>query len=129
MIIFQHRIYRIDLRTNPDVLYVFGDNVKRIGLGGQAGEMRGEPNAVGVATKWAPSMDNKEFFDDTDYYRIVKIIDEDFYPLFKAAEKGKTIVFPADGLGTGLSEMPTRCPKLYQHVRRNVQLIKAFLRS
>ena len=124
MIIFQHRIYRIDLRANPDVLYVFGDNVDRVGLGGQAGEMRGEPNAVGVATKWSPSMRETSFFDDSDYEHIAKIIDADFEPLFKAALNGKTIILPSDGLGTGLSEMPTRCPKLYQLVRNNIGILK-----
>ena len=126
MIIFQHRIYRIDLRANPDVLYVFGDNVKRIGLGGQAGEMRGEPNAVGVATKWSPFMNESAFFNDVDYDGIAKIIDADFEPLFKAAMNGKTIIIPADGLGTGLSEMPTRCPKLYQLVRNNIGILKQY---
>lgn len=126
MIIFQHRIYRIDLRANPDVLYVFGDNVDRVGLGGQAGEMRGEPNAVGVATKWIPSMRETAFFDDSDYAHISKIIDTDFEPLFKAALNGKTIIIPADGLGTGLSEMPTRCPKLYQLVRNNIEILKQY---
>lgn len=124
MIIFQHRIYRIDLRANPDVLYVFGDNVDRVGLGGQAGEMRGEPNAVGVATKWSPFMNESAFFNDVDYDGIAKIIDSDFEPLFKAALNGKTIILPADGLGTGLSEMPTRCPKLYQLVRNNIGILK-----
>lgn len=126
MIIFQHRIYRIDLRNNPDVLYVFGDNVDRVGLGGQAGHMRGEPNAYGVATKWVPSMHKSAFFDDADYDRIAKIIDTDFESLFKAALKGKTIIIPADGLGTGLSEMPTRCPKLYQLVRNNIEILKQY---
>ena len=126
MIIFQHRIYRIDLRANPDVLYVFGDNVDRVGLGGQAGEMRGEPNAVGVATKWSPFMNESAFFNDVDYDGIAKIIDADFEPLFKAAMNGKTIIIPADGLGTGLSEMPTRCPKLYQLVRNNIGILKQY---
>ena len=126
MIIFQHRIYRIDLRNNPDVLYVFGDNVDRVGLGGQAGEMRGEPNAAGVATKWSPFMDESAFFNDVDYDGIAKIIDTDFEPLFKAALNGKTIIIPADGLGTGLSEMPTRCPKLYQLVRNNIEILKQY---
>ena len=126
MIIFQHRIYRIDLRANPEVLYVFGDNVDRVGLGGQAGEMRGEPKAVGVATKWSPSMRDTSFFDDSDYEHISKIIDTDFEPLFKAALNGKTIIIPADGLGPGLSEMPTRCPKLYRLLRSYVETLKSY---
>ena len=60
MIIYQKFIYRSDLKANPSVLYLFGDNLQRVGLGGQAKEMRGEPNAVGIATKKAP--DNKPEF-------------------------------------------------------------------
>lgn len=124
MIIFQHRIYRIDLRSNPDVLYVFGDNVDRIGLGGQAKDMRGEPNAVGIATKWRPYMTDSSFFNDNDYEKIARIINNDFDPLFRAIDKGKTIVIPSDGIGTGLSEMPMRCPKLYNLIRENIKLLK-----
>lgn len=126
MIILQHRVYRIDLRNNPDVLYVFGDNVKRVGLGGQAGEMRGEPNAYGVATKWDPSMADSAFFSDNKYDVISSIIDKDFLPLLTAVMKGKTIIIPADGLGTGLSEMPNRCPKLYNLVRKNIEYLKTY---
>lgn len=126
MIIFQHRIYRIDLRNNPNVLYVFGDNVDRVGLGGQAGHMRGEPNAIGIATKWSPSMQEEAFFSDQNYDAISKIIDKDFNPLYNAAEKGKTIIFPSDGIGTGLSEMPTRCPELYKLVRDNIRMLKSY---
>jgi hypothetical protein len=41
------------------------DSVQRHGLAGQAKEMRGEPNAIGVATKRAPSTNPKAFFDDS----------------------------------------------------------------
>jgi hypothetical protein len=42
--------------------YVFGDNGRRIGFGGQAKEMRGEPNAIGVATEWVPTNRPNAFF-------------------------------------------------------------------
>ena len=45
MIIMQYRIYRSDLELNPDILYCFGDNDHREGLGGQAKECRGEKNS------------------------------------------------------------------------------------
>ena len=61
-ITFQERITRADLRANPDTLYVFGDNMRRRGMGGQAAEMRGEPNAVGIPTKWRPSRTEWDFF-------------------------------------------------------------------
>jgi hypothetical protein len=50
-IIYQKFIRRQDLRNNRDKFYVFGDNMQRIGYGGQARDMRGEPNAIGAVTK------------------------------------------------------------------------------
>jgi len=48
-ILYQDQIKRDDLRAHPDRIYLFGDNVARQGRGGQAKEMRGEPNALGIA--------------------------------------------------------------------------------
>jgi hypothetical protein len=59
----QKWITRDDLRANPNVLYLFGDNERREGLGGQAKEMRGEPNAIGVRTKASPSKHETAFWD------------------------------------------------------------------
>ncbi len=44
---------RAYIRAHPDWLFVFGDNMMRRGFGGQAAEARGEPNAIGIATKRA----------------------------------------------------------------------------
>ena len=116
MIIYQSRIYRADLRANPDVYYIFGDNVERIGLGGQAKEMRGEPNAVGVATKWAPRMNDSDFFSDDQYDEITQILLNDLRPIMVPIlyQSSKCVIVPMDGIGTGLSELPTRAPKIYQ---------------
>lgn len=38
-------ITRDKIKENLEVLYLFGDNIIRKGLGGQAKEMRGEDNA------------------------------------------------------------------------------------
>ena len=43
------------LRSMPEKIFVFGDNLLQRGTKGQAA-IRGEPNAVGVPTKRAPSM-------------------------------------------------------------------------
>ena len=43
-----------DARRHRDRLFVFGDNDARRGLAGQA-VIRGEPNAIGLATKRSPS--------------------------------------------------------------------------
>ena len=106
----QEWITREDLRANPDKVYVFGDNVERRGYGGQAKEMRGEPNAIGVVTKWAPSMDPKAFFDDTAACRM--LVERDLLVVQQALDRGRTVVVPADGIGTGLSRLTRYAPSL-----------------
>lgn len=112
MIIYQKFIFRDDLRRNPNVLYLFGDNMERVGLGGQAKEMRGEPNAVGIATKRRPSMSEGEFFSDDDYDEVIATMRHDMKPAIEHLKRGGVVVIPTDGLGTGLSELPQRAPEI-----------------
>lgn len=117
----QKRIYRADLQANPDILYVFGDNTQRVGMGGQAGEMRGEPNAVGVATKVTPAASPGAYFSDSAYVANCARIDADLEPLEAHLLAGGTVVFPLDGIGTGLSEMPERCPKTFTYLETRIK--------
>ena len=98
---FQARITRNDLKSNPSVIYVFGDNEARWGKAGQAAEMRGEPNAFGIPTKKSPY----ESYKDVDFDRNSKVIAKAFDELNKLVQDGKQVVFPADGLGTGLAKL------------------------
>jgi len=63
-------ITREELQRHPELIFVFGDNMLRKGFGGQAKEMRGEPNAVGVPVKWRPSRDAGAYFTDRDLRRF-----------------------------------------------------------
>lgn len=110
-VIFQKFIFRSDLKANPEVKYLFGDNLVRKGYGGQAKEMRGEPNAIGVATKRTPSNNPGEFFTDDEYTENTINMVTDLMPAVEHLKRGGILVIPADGLGTGLSELPTRAPK------------------
>lgn len=113
----QKWITRADLRSNPERRYVFGDNLARVGLGGQAREMRGEPNAIGVPTKVSP----RQFMTDVTPGALIAI-DEAFHEVRTALLAGHDVVVPTDGLGTGLAELPTRAPKVAwcidDHLRR-----------
>lgn len=113
-IVYQKWICRDDLVNNRKVLYVFGDNCERKGTGGQAREMRGEPNAVGVRTKKHPSMLEKAFFTDDEYDANVAMIREDMLRADEWRITGGIVVYPADGIGSGLSRMPQRCPETYR---------------
>jgi len=107
MIIYQYRIYRKDLKANRDVLYVFGDNLDRQGYGGQAAEIRGEPNAFGIATKRGigHGFPDDYFFDTQEDAQVH--VDNDFANLLKEYREGKykMIVWPLEGIGTGLSRL------------------------
>jgi len=123
-LIYQHRIYRKDLKANPSVLYLFGDNEARAGYGGQAKECRGEPNAVGIATKIKPSRYEDAYWSDDDYDRCAKIIMSDFKPVIKHWMEGGIIIVPSDGLGTGLSELPSRAPKLLEFINSHIEALQ-----
>ena len=120
-VIFQERIERADLQANPGMLFVFGDNEARRGRGGQAGACRGEPNSVGIATKRAPSTSESSMWSDADFDRCSAIIDADMAPLFAHARAGGTVIFPKAGVGTGLSQLPKRAPRLMEHIRQRVR--------
>lgn len=125
-VVFQKFIYRADLKRNPDRLYLFGDNVMRRGFGGQAKEMRGEPNAIGVATKKAPHRGDDAYFTDDDYESNCRIISNDLEPAFQHLKSGGTVVIPESGLGTGLSMLPEKAPKTNEFLVRKLEELQKY---
>jgi len=121
MIIFQYRIYRSDLELNPDLIYCFGDNDDRAGLGGQAAEMRGEHNALGIRTKKHPKNLETAYYTDAEYDECVAKIEEDFAKVEALLKGGRAVVFPTEGFGTGLSELKTRAPKILAHIESIIE--------
>lgn len=110
-------LFRTDLWYTPELLqanlnfiFVFGDNLQRQGKGGQA-KIRDEPNAVGLATKLAPDDEESSFFDDRCDAKLIEEINHILhYSLFH------DVVIPFSDrveLGTGLSQLPERAPRLY----------------
>ena len=122
-VVRQKMIYRADLRGNPNVLYVFGDNEARAGLGGQAAEMRNEPNAVGVRTKRTPGTGPGDYWSDDKFEKYAHFIEVDFAPVIDHLKRGGVVVIPLDGLGTGLSELSRRAPRVADFLDRYVQNI------
>lgn len=114
-IIFVDWITRAMVQSKPEARFVFGDNLERFGLGGQAASMRGEPNAIGVATKRRPGASARDYFTDADDDARAAI-DADIDLIASAMAEGRTVFVPFDGLGTGLSELPTRAPDLHRHI-------------
>lgn len=112
MIEYWDYIVREDLKNNPDKVFLFGDNLARKGYGGQAKEMRDEPNAVGIPTKKLPSNGSDAFFSDTELEINKYVIDRAFGKI----PRDKTIVIPSAGLGTGLAQLDVKAPKTYAYL-------------
>lgn len=117
-LLFQKFVDREDLRRNPDVLYVFGDNCKRVGLGGQARAMRGEPNAVGVATKYSPQYCYGNSPAEVEAQN--RTIDVDMKPLFEKLKTGGIVIWPTDGIGTGLANLPRVSPDTFAYLQQKM---------
>ena len=126
MIIFQYRIYRSDLELNPHIIYCFGDNDQREGLGGQAKECRGEKNAWGIRTKRAPDNEDSSFYTD-DGDDLAKVV-ADFELLEEEIlSRGGVVVFPTDGFGTGLADLKNRAPGIHAWIEdRVVELVEKY---
>ncbi len=122
-------ITREMLRAEPDTLFVFGDNMARRGLGGQAREMRGEPNAVGIPTKHRPAMDDHAFLADEDLPFVRPVIMKAFARLQEHALAGGKIVWPADGIGTGMAELPKRAPLIWKQIEEFRQILEEIPRK
>jgi hypothetical protein len=105
-----------DVKANPNKIYVFGDNTQRTGTGGQA-QIRNNPNAMGIATKLAPSMDESAFMNDKDLVKNKAVIDGD---IAKIKATGKAIVMPKDGLGTGLAKLKEKAPQTYAYLKQRL---------
>ena len=99
------------VREKPDHLFIFGDNLFGWGKGGQA-IIRDEPNAYGIPTKKRPDYNPESFMTDEELeenkQHIMKAIDRMPISQYEA------IVFPEDGLGTGLARLPELAPKTFE---------------
>lgn len=77
-----------------------------------------------------------EFMSDEDFELNSAIIDNDIRRLKKRLRATNSflnwvrgnciIVIPADGLGTGLAELPTRAPKTYAYLCEKLEQLKDF---
>lgn len=122
-------IRREDIQANPDKVFVFGDNMMRQGLGGQAKEMRGEPNVIGIVTKHSPESNPESYFNDKDFDNLKKHIDADVNQIIEKIKQGKTIVFPKMGIGTGLAQLDMRAPKTFKYLVGLLRALREYINT
>lgn len=120
------RITRVFARQHLDHIFVFGDNMKGVGFGGLAAELRGEPHAVGIPTKWSPGRAREDYFSNHDWQstRVGRAIMEPLARLDNYRAAGTVIVLPEGGIGTGLAELPQRAPVIYHYIAHRLALLE-----
>lgn len=104
------------LRKNKDKIYVFGDNTLRKGKKGQA-VIRDEENAFGIATKFKPSTVSDAYFYDSEEEIGQQWIDND---IAEIKADGRPVVFPKDGIGTGLAKLKEKAPQTYAYLKNRL---------
>lgn len=116
LILFGGRYAVERCRQWHDVIWVFGDNLIGVGKGGQA-IIRDEPNAVGIPTKAAPSMDADAFFNDWNTKHWLGLIKQVQY-VEELLAQGREVILPVTNenrisLGCGLANLPYYAPGMY----------------
>jgi len=87
------------LRANPNVIFVFGDNLIRKGKGGAA-KLRDEPNTYGFITKKAPNNNDESFYRPPEY---ADVFYAELLQLAKEIEKNPERTYLISKLGGGLA--------------------------
>lgn len=113
-------VNRTTIQFNKDTLYLFGDNLVRKGLGGQAKEMRGEPNTIGIRTKKYPSNLEGSFLEDIDLDYNKILITQDIDLAIKKYQEGNYKHLTIPPMGTGLAKLDTNAPNTFHWLSREL---------
>ena len=111
--IFKNNWSVSDVASNPDKIFVFGDNNARVGRGGQA-IIRDLPNSVGIRTKKEPSDKLVAYYKDSEYDQNTKNILSDILEIKSIAIAGSTIVMSKGGYGNGLAKLKEKAPNTFK---------------
>jgi hypothetical protein len=114
-IIYVDWITRGAARSQPTSIFIFGDNAAGFGLRGQAAELRGEPNAIGIPTKWKPGGYPKAYFSD-DQSEAWVLVSRSLVALQRYLQAGVDCFAPTAGVGTGFSHLPEKAPAIYRAI-------------
>lgn len=126
---FRKWITRDQLQAEPHTLFIFGDNLLEKGLGGQAGAMRGEPNAYGVPTKRTPSMDPDAFFSDQpdEMYAVLVKLKNISRVLEGNSMHWQKVVWPMDGIGSGLAKLVDYSPYIWVMIQQYQNWLRKYV--
>lgn len=117
-----------DVKSNKHCLFVFGDNDLRLGKKGQA-IIRDEPNAIGIPTKKKPTLKDTDFYTDNEIEYSTNQIKIAIIKIKEAINHNNyhNVIFPLNGLGTGLSQLPTRAPLTFKVLESLISELKDWI--
>ena len=103
------------LDSNPNMYFVFGDNLTRTGTGGAA-KLRHHPRAIGFITKKEPTHNQTACFTPEEY---ASIFFQQLEQLREHIKKTPTHTFYISKIGSGLANKYWIWEKLIHHNLRN----------
>jgi len=124
---YQDFITMVD--EHPDKIFLFGDNDKGTGYGGQAKEMRNKANTIGIPTKKLPDTTPESYYTDAELDDNKKKINASIKLVINEIKKGKTIVIPSAGIGTGLSKLREKAPKTFAFLQGTLKALERYVDS
>lgn len=122
-------VYRFSLQEalrNPRTLYVFGENNEAFGKKIKA---RSTQAVVRIAPNSAPIRTQnsiRHYYSDNDLERNKLWIREDIDMIIRRARSDDydTVVFPADGVGTGAAKLNSKAPKTWTFLQQQLPRLK-----
>lgn len=115
------------IKSNPKKIFLFGDNDEQVGTGGQAKEMRGEINSIGIPTKKGPNHDSESYYTDLEFEQNKKKINYAISVVLSKIREGYDVVIPKNGIGTGLAKLPEKAPKTYQFLTATLAALEKYI--
>jgi len=115
------KIYSVEMvLSRPKDIFVYGDNLEHWGKIGQS-IIRDCPNTVGIPTKRKPSMMGDAFFSDK-IEELNYVIDA-FHKIDECISNDRNIVFPENGIGSGLARLSVYSPIILQYINTEINRI------
>ncbi len=115
---YKSHITRDYANKHPKYLFIYGDNDERSGYGGLAKELRGTKNSIGIRVKKKPGLDADAFYNDSEIKENTEKICSDINEIIELINSGKydIIIYPKNGIGTGLAKMKENCSETFNNM-------------
>ena len=110
---------------DTESVYVFGDNAEDAYTNFYPSRtqavIRGLDNAFGIVTKRNRGTSYGSYIYNSDLEYFKTVVEASIDVLKEYQEEGKTIVFPADGIGTGKAMLKEKAPACWEYLCKRLK--------